>query len=261
MKFIIQKIYVYLSAIKQSLANPPILKSLIAHKILGSSFKKLTWFKNLSPEIIIDVGANTGQTAKEFRNIFPKAKIFSFEPIPECFLKLNQNMEGDRLFKSYCVALGEKTGKANFNLNSFSASSSLLEISSLGKKLYPQTKDTVITTVNIDKLDNYKIFNKSQATCIIKIDVQGFEDKIIRGGAKTIKKCQVAIIETSFRPIYKNQPLFSDIYKLMDKLGFLFYGFTESYLDPKDGSLVFADSIYVSKKFTNQKRLVYKKIN
>lgn len=44
--------------------------------------------RNLPINTIIDIGANTGQFAKEISKIFPKAKIFCFEPLPDAFKEL-----------------------------------------------------------------------------------------------------------------------------------------------------------------------------
>ena len=43
---------------------------------------------NLKVEIIFDVGANLGQSALHYRQKFPQAKIYSFEPVTKAFQKL-----------------------------------------------------------------------------------------------------------------------------------------------------------------------------
>ena len=53
----------------------------------------------------------------------------------------------------------------------------------------------------------------------------------------------MVIIETSFQKIYKNQPLFNDIYEMMNKLEFEFRGFSETYINPQNGQTLFADSV------------------
>lgn len=45
----------------------------------------------LQVEVIFDVGANIGQTASKFAQSFPKAKIFSFEPVTATFKQLREN--------------------------------------------------------------------------------------------------------------------------------------------------------------------------
>ena len=50
---------------------------------------------NLPIKTIIDIGANKGQFAEYISNIFPKAQLFCFEPLPDAFTLLNKwNKEG-----------------------------------------------------------------------------------------------------------------------------------------------------------------------
>ena len=46
---------------------------------------------------------------------------------------------------------------------------------------------------------------------LVKIDTQGFEDRVIRGGEQTIKKASIVVVEVSFTKLYEHQPLFSDL--------------------------------------------------
>ena len=242
----INKLNLYFDYLVQTGLNKSLISSIIGHKITGSNSFKLPWIQEINPQIIIDIGANTGQTATEMRKIFPKASIYSFEPIPTCFEKLNQSMKGDKKFHSYCVGLGDKTSTAEFNVNDFNPSSSLLETSDIGKKIYPHISKTTTNTIQIKKLDDYKILNNQSKPSLIKIDVQGFEDKVIKGGLKTIANATIVIIETSFQKIYKDQPLFGDIYEAMIKIGFEFKGFSETYIHSQNGQTLFTDSIFIS---------------
>ena len=94
----INKLNLYFDYLVQTGLNKSLISSIIGHKITGSNSFKLPWIQEINPQIIIDIGANTGQTATEMRKIFPKASIYSFEPIPACFEKLNQSMKGDKRF-------------------------------------------------------------------------------------------------------------------------------------------------------------------
>ncbi|MFN8465859.1 MAG: FkbM family methyltransferase [Caldilineaceae bacterium] len=46
---------------------------------------------------------------------------------------------------------------------------------------------------------------------MVKIDVQGFEDKVLLGGELTIRHASMLIIETSFQVLYEGQALFGDV--------------------------------------------------
>jgi hypothetical protein len=82
---------------------------------------------------------------------------------------------------------------------------------------------------------------------LIKIDVQGYEDKVIAGGMKVLKEAKVAIIEISYASMYKNQKLFDDIAGQMRDLGYRYKGsFSEQTYDLESGEPLFTDGIFVN---------------
>lgn len=206
-----------------------------------------TTIKPLGIKTIIDIGANEGCFAKEMRRMFPDAFIYSFEPLQDCHKTLVSTMSGDTNFKAYNVALGEEKGVVDMQKSSFHPSSSMLTMTNLHKSLYPKSKDISIEKIKIERMD--KIFGSEEykEKIMIKIDVQGFEDKVISGGKETIKKAAVAIIETSFVALYENQPLFSDINQLMQNLGFSYYGDLHKHYSGITGKLIYEDSIFINK--------------
>jgi FkbM family methyltransferase len=55
--------------------------------------------------VIFDLGANVGQTAKQYRSHFPRAHIYSFEPFHDSFAALQQALWGDPNFHPQMIAL------------------------------------------------------------------------------------------------------------------------------------------------------------
>jgi hypothetical protein len=80
----------------------------------------------------------------------------------------------------------------------------------------------------------------------LKIDVQGYELNVLRGAEKTLIDVDIILIETSFYELYKNQPLFKDIYDFLSNRGFDYYGSFEQLYDLRDGRILQADSIFIS---------------
>ena len=80
---------------------------------------------------------------------------------------------------------------------------------------------------------------------MVKIDVQGLEDKVIAGGEDVIAAARVLIIETSFVPLYKGGPLFHDIYAILKQRGFTYHGNFEQLVSPQDGRVLQADAIFI----------------
>ena len=79
---------------------------------------------------------------------------------------------------------------------------------------------------------------------LLKVDVQGFEDKVIAGGEDVVARAKIIIIEVSFQPLYEGGPLFDDIYRLLKERGFTYNGNFEQLCSPKDGRVLQADAIF-----------------
>ena len=84
--------------------------------------------------------------------------------------------------------------------NQFSPSSSILEMEELHKEIFPFTREMVKKKIVIKRLDDViKEFSLTiEGNMLVKIDVQGYEDKVILGGRNTISKAVAIITEVSY---------------------------------------------------------------
>ena len=210
--------------------------------------RKWDFLKTIPINTIIDVGANEGQFADEILNIFPLAEIHSFEPLSDCFEKLTANFAGNKKVHTYNFALGEQEGEISFSRSQASPSSSILKMGSLHKKLYPHTAGLIEEKVKIRRLDDVLGDVDLKKEVLLKIDVQGAEEKVIRGAIDVLKQTNVVITEVSYATLYENQPLFSDIFVLLGKFDFIYAGNMEQFPSPLTGAPLFADAIFVKKE-------------
>ncbi|MCX6819789.1 MAG: FkbM family methyltransferase [Candidatus Adlerbacteria bacterium] len=204
-----------------------------------------SYLQPLGIKTVLDIGANTGEFSKEMRTLFPEADIYAFEPLKDCFETIGLKMANDSKFHSFNNALGETTGTSIIQRSSFHPSSSMRTMAELHKELYPKSKDSFEEKIQIARLDDAMKDISVDTPMFIKMDVQGFEDSVIRGGIDTIKKAAVLQVETSFVPLYENQPLFADIHAQLHALGFSYRGTTATHRNPKTGELLYQDSIFV----------------
>ncbi len=206
---------------------------------------KLSYLQTFDLQTILDIGANVGQFALEIRQTLPEAQIYSFEPIKECFKKLEEIIESDKNFKAFNFALGDKNENLKMNKSSYTPSSSILEMAESHKTFFPHTKENKPEKIEIKRLDDIAHSLSLSKELLIKVDVQGFEDKVIAGGIKTFKKAKVVLIENSFVELYKGQPLFDDIYQKLKFLGFVYKGSLQEKLSKKTGQIISEDSLFI----------------
>lgn len=205
------------------------------------------FFQNFNIETILDIGANTGQLAITLRCAFPNAQIYSFEPLPNCYAQLVENMRRFKNFQAFNIALGETSGTIEFEENEFSASSSILKISDEHTKNFPFTEKTKKVQVDVKTLDSLSENVALNGNMLVKMDVQGYESFVIAGGKQVLKKAKIIITETSVETLYENQKLFSDIYQQLTNLGFEYKGSFDQLKSPIDGRILQQDALFVKK--------------
>ena len=216
-------------------------------QIAASEACKIMWLRNTQIQTILDIGANTGQFAKSIHQIFPQAILYSFEPLEDCYNELVNNFKEIPQFQAFNVALGDKTAQMEINCSQYSPSSSLLTMAEIHKNAFPYTQDQTLYKVDVVKLSDIANKLNLQKPILIKLDVQGFEDKVIAGGKDVIEQAELIIIEMSLEELYENQPLFDDIYKILVNLGFKYKGNYEQLHSPQDGRILQVDGIFMKR--------------
>ncbi len=212
-----------------------------------SEEKKIEWFKNIDFKTIIDVGASKGNFSLQFHGIFLQAQIYAFEPLTDCFELTKNKLDGVANFKAFNIALSDFKGQSNFFRSSYSGASSLIKMSSFQKEIFPVTAGEAMQDISVDTMDNVLGEIQLDEPILIKLDVQGTEDKVIRGGKIIFSMAKAVIAETSFRRLYDGQPLFNDICRLLEDLGFRYAGIwgEGDFRSPIDGQPLQQDSIFI----------------
>jgi len=205
------------------------------------------WLAPYRIATVIDVGANAGQFAGEIHAILPEAMIYSFEPLPDCFDALGRTMRDVANFRAFPYALGECDADVEMHRSAYSPASSLLPVAQLLKDVYPHAQSTRAETVTVRTLDGVMADLEIVGGLLVKMDVQGTEDKVILGGRETLARTAVVITETSFQELYEGQSLFATIHDQLSPLGFQFAGMLgPQRKNPADGSVLQADAIFVN---------------
>ena len=212
-----------------------------------------SWLGKLDIKTIIDIGANEGQFIKSITGLLPGRKIIAFEPIKICYDKMIVNTKQLNI-KAFNCGLSDHNGSTEIHVSKNYVSSSILPMEELHKNLYPESKYINTQTIELKKLDDAVSGINLSKNILLKIDVQGYENKVIAGGASTIKEVAVVVIEFSYEPIYEGQWLFDETYKYFTSNGFKLVGITDQAKSDKTGIPIYADAVFVRKDLV---KLIY----
>jgi FkbM family methyltransferase len=189
----------------------------------------------IAETVVFDVGANAGQSIERYRALSPGCRIHAFEPIPDLFEKLKGKFGADPELFLHPVALAETASDLPFYVTCRPEMSSLLKPEPWLAEISPDRKyDFSTIDVQVDTLDAICDALSVEFIHILKIDVQGAELRVLKGGGRMLAKKKIGLIylEVNMAETYVEQMQMSDLlnfltplgYQLWDILPFVFTG-------------------------------------
>lgn len=173
--------------------------------------------------VIIDVGANFGIMALQFAKLAPLGKVYAFEPTHYAFSKLKRNLELNPELAGHITAIQSFVSSASSKETDIRAYSSW--------KVGGEAKDpkhgvhggTVKSAEGIGKvsLDDFCEETKIGRLDFIKIDTDGHEYEVLKGGRKVITEFRpIVIFEVGLYVIEEHNIDFSHYMQYFNSLGY-----------------------------------------
>jgi FkbM family methyltransferase len=197
-------------------------------------------------DVVLDVGANAGQFAQHLRRDLDfEGRICSFEPLSVPFRRLQVRAAEDPDWQAFNFGLGDIEGRTTINVAANSESSSMLEMLPSHVEAAPESRFVGREDVEIRTLDT--IFHdlcQAGEGVYLKIDTQGFEDRVLRGADGSLAKIDTVEIEMSLTPLYSDALTFGELYQLLLGKGYAMVGLEPGFTNPQTGQLLQVDAIF-----------------
>ena len=173
---------------------------------------------------IIDVGAmSLGEDNDPYARLMKAvpAEVIGFEPVASECERLNRGARPGCVYLPYAV--GDGTEQV-FHQCNFPMTSSLLEPNDELLAMFHELRD-VTRVVETSRVQTVRLDDvpEAKAADYLKLDVQGGELMVLQGAIATLRDILVVHTEIEFLPIYKRQPLFSDIDAFLRGRGFVLH--------------------------------------
>lgn len=205
--------------------------------------------------VYVDCGAR-GEDNHPFLNVFPDAQYIGFEADAEESARVQAKLKSGR--KIFPVAVGRTNETLPFYVTKNPACSSFLEPNQqfFGQFL-DAAGDTEVQSViklPVVALDEYLPKAGIDSIDFIELDTQGSELDILKGAEIFLKNSVLGLrIEVEFSPIYKDQPLFSDVDSFVRSCGFVLFDLSRHRYRrgaaprelPTSGQLVYGHAYYM----------------
>jgi len=208
-----------------------------------------TWggLTRLPIKTVLDIGALRGEFATDILvPTFPGATIHCFEPSPDAFplLATAASRSNERIV-AHNFGLGEEEAELKFFVNvDFQASSSFLAQTEVNLEAFPQLERTEERVAKVRRLDEVAPELGIEPELVVKIDTQGYEAHVIRGGRETLRAAVACIVEVQVAELYQGTSHFDDIYMELNALGFVFCGTFDQILG-REGKVLFFDGLFI----------------
>ena len=198
-------------------------------------------------DVVLDVGANSGQFATGLRQAGFGGRIVSFEPLSVPFSVLERAAAADARWDCRRCALGDCPGTVSMNVaGNGGKSSSVLPMLKTHEDVLPHAGFIGTEDVTIRRLDSVapEVLGPDDVA-FLKLDVQGFEKQVIAGGQTTVSdRCVGVQIELSFTPLYEGGMLAQQAFDLVHCLGFTLKGYVPFFVDVRSGRVLQADGVF-----------------
>ena len=201
------------------------------------------------PKYILDIGAHKGFYSDLFLKLYSSVKIILFEPNLVLCKKLKKKFNNNQNIKIYNLGIGDKNKYEKFLTSSISDYVSTFSIINKKSKylflrnlIHGQINQKInYKLIKIKQLDQISII-KQKKIDLIKIDVEGYEEKVINGALKTLKRTNLILIENHKDNLYLNYNP-KKIHRKLIKLNF------KLYKKIKFPFMTWEDRIYVKKNY------------
>jgi FkbM family methyltransferase len=163
-------------------------------------------------DMVLDVGANTGQYGRALRAVGFRGPIISFEPLPDAYEQLAEAARLDGRWTALRYALGATNCHSTIHVAGNSWSSSLLPMLPGHTKAAPASAYVDEKPVEVRTLDSLAGQLCADARrVLLKVDTQGFTLAVLEGASEMLARVAALNVEMSLVPLYEGEPLIDRI--------------------------------------------------
>jgi FkbM family methyltransferase len=181
--------------------------------------RPIDFIRSRQIDVVVDVGANTGQYGGKLRDAGYRGWIVSLEPVRATFELLKSRASSDPRWMTWPTALGRDAGKATINISEATVFSSVREQAAAATAFNPEARVVRRETIDVIRLDEL-FLTLPAGRRFLKIDTQGYEQEVLEGGRNCLAEFVGVQMELPIKHLYQNVWTFHDAIAFMNSNGF-----------------------------------------
>ena len=190
------------------------------------------WLADKNEGVIIDIGANCGQTTKRLARAFPTFDIHCLEPNADLHGKIRERVSFHKNVQIHRLGAGPRDEEMPFYKSSKHESNSFL-------KDWSHRHGTPMAdeTVPVRRLGTFCEEHQIDTISVLKTNAEGYDYQILEGAAPLLaqKKILCIIVEVSFGSLGEESARPGSYLNLMEGYGYEFVGLYETARNKKGG--------------------------
>lgn len=205
----------------------------------------------LKIDVVLDVGANEGQFARELFWAGFEGRLVSFEPQLQAHAKLVAAARSDRRWQvAPPLALGARSGSARLSVFNRTDMSSFLPATSLASRAIPDLQQTATIEAAVARLDDFfdEYVGKTERA-LLKVDTQGYEQEILKGAERCLNRLAAVLLELAANPLYVGQPRYLEVLNELESSGFRLWHLSPGYFCKRTHRLLDFDALLVNEAY------------
>lgn len=184
-----------------------------------------------APSMIIDVGTAQGEWATMASRIWPRARIFGVEPNARNMPLLEKLKHKSSQFDYWQGCLGPEARSVSYYQND--NQTSLLDLRGGNAR------------TSMVRLDDLIAQHGLPAPDFVKLDVQGYELEVLKGGATALPSVEAILMEVNFLKIFPAAPTVEEVIEFMWSSGLAVFDVMGIYRMPSDDALAQMDFLFL----------------
>jgi FkbM family methyltransferase len=210
---------------------------------------RLSKVMKYSDGVILDVGANSGQTALRLLREFPSKKIYSFEPHPRTFTELEKNTRKYGNVTAINAALGSENCVTKLFVYENGALNSLVNSPFVSRFA---VHSTGVDAVSVTQIDEFCSINGIDCIHTLKVDTEGFDLEVLKGAMRMLEMRRIKFVYVEFNDLFEianaTGGSLMAIGEFLKKWGFRFVASYTEYVEPGGELFISCNALFVLSK-------------
>lgn len=175
-----------------------------------------------TPSVVLDIGANVGQSVHEVRDAYPYSEIWCLEPSSKYFTQLESKFRDDPKVRCFRLAAGDFNGIASMTTDAQSTMNRVV----LDSGADPAQELEQVQACTIDSFCDQHQLRKVN---LMKVDVEGHDLHVLRGAREFLRDhlADVLVVEAGMSVPPDTQVPFAALHKEISQHGYLPFGVYE----------------------------------